>query len=605
MKLSLRAALALLLTAFAQPSSAQTQTGVLGTNLNSLSDFNRQWAFVDAFKLSRPWLDASFNDFPAGQIDADGWVTSLGGAAPTNQAQALMFFDGSGHYPATPNCVGTPSAANCYVLKFDGAGTITFGAGASIVSTPGPGNRFFVNVPQQTPGNGGIILRLTATTPGNPVKNIRFIMAGFEATADAQPFHPTFLQTLAPYKLIRFMDWMGTNGSTIQNFSQWKTLASATQTVVDPGFNEHGSGVAFEYMVDLCNTLDADMWITLPAQATDAFMTSAATLIRDRLEPGRKLYIEYSNEIWNGQFLQGAFVQSQGEFFGLGAGFTARLNYQARRSKEIFALFETAFGGTSRLVRVLAGQAANADLVRQVALFENSFLKADVIALAPYMDGGGRVGNLANLTTLNNAQVISQMQTDLVGTSDNDNHVKLWLDTHRSLVHGPGLFGSFTDGMVNDQGTPLRIVAYEGGQHLLALGPNNGNATANTLLDNVNRDALMGTLYKQYFCQWRATTGSDTFTHFNDIFGYGQFGRWGALEFQDQVTSTSPKFLALEDYSIGGIDCAGVRGDAAMGCAGSAGVAGELISCSSEHAHVTYAPRDSATEAVVRGIRPI
>ncbi len=549
-------AVAFLLAVLASVAPAQTQTGVLGTNLNALSDFSRHWTFVDAFKLSRPWLDGSFAEFPAGQIDSDGWVTNLTGG---QVAQALMFFDQSGHYPSTPNCAASPSATNCYVLKFDGAGAITFDAGANIVSTPGPGNRFFVNVPQQGPGNGGIVLKLTATTPGNPVKNIRFIMAGFESTADAQPFHPTFLQTLAPYKLIRFMDWMGTNGSTIQNFSQWKTLASATQTVVDgPGFGEHGSGVAFEYMVDLCNALDADMWINLPAEASDAFMTSAATLIRDRLEPGRKLYIEYSNEIWNGQFLQGIFIQQQGETLGLGSGFTAKLNYQARRSKEMFAIFETVFGGTSRIVRVLAGQAANADLVKQVAEFESVFLKADAIALAPYMDGGGRVGGLANLTSLSNSQVLSQMQTHLVGTTDNDNHVKLWLETHRNLVHGPGLFGSFTDGMVNDQGVPLRIVAYEGGQHLLALGPNNGNATANGILDSVNRDAGMGTLYKQYLCQWRAIVGGDSFVHFNDLFVYGAFGRWGALEFQDQATSTSPKFLALEDYAQGGLDCAGL-----------------------------------------------
>ncbi len=546
---------AILLAALATVAPAQTQTGVLGTNLNALSDFSRHWTFVDAFKLSRPWLDGSFADFPPGQLDADGWVTNLTGG---QVAQALMFFDQSGHYPSTPNCAATPSAANCYVLKFDGTGTVTFGAGASIISTPGPGNRFFVNVPPQTAPNGGIILRLTATSPGDPIRNIRFIMAGFEATADAQPFHPLFLSTLAPYKLIRFMDWMGTNGSTIQNFSQWKTLASATQTVIDLGSGEHGSGVAFEYMVDLCNALDADMWINLPAEATDAFMTSAATLIRDRLEPGRKLYIEYSNEIWNGQFLQGIFIQQQGENLGLGSGFTAKLNYQARRSAEMFAIFETVFGGTSRIVRVLAGQAANADLVRQVALFENVFLKADAIALAPYMDGGGRVGGLANLTSLSNTQVLTQMQTDLVGTTDNDNHVKLWLETHRNLVHGPGLFGSFTDGMVNDQGVPLRIVAYEGGQHLLALGPNNGNSTANGILDSVNRDAGMGTLYKQYLCQWRAIVGGDSFVHFNDLFIYGQFGRWGALEFQDQTTSTSPKFVALEDCAQGGLDCAGL-----------------------------------------------
>lgn len=517
---------------FSIAAGAQAQVGQVGMNLNKLSDFSRQWTFVDAFKMSRPWVDQNFQSGTIA-LDANGWVASL---SPGQMAQALMFFDGSGRYPTTPNCVASPSAANCYVLRFEGSGTVTFGAGASIVANPNA-NRFFVNVP----AGSGIILRITATNPANPVRNIRFVMAGFEATADAQPFHPTFLARLAPFKVIRFMDFGATNNTDVEDFSQRKTLLTATQVADDAdGIESNDRGVAYEYMVDLCNQLDADMWVNVPHRATDDYVTQLATLVRDRLEAGRRVYIEYSNEIWNSQFLQGGFAEAEGLALGLdnprNNAFISRLRFQARRSVEIFDIFESVFGGTSRIVRVIATQAANAFTAQEALSFENAFLKTDALAVAPYMDGAGRIGSLANLTSLSVNQIFSELRTDLVGTATDQ--VRKMMQDNADVV-AP---------LVNADGAPLRLITYEGGQHLLALGPNSGGSAANNLLDNVNRAPEMRDLYHDYLCQWKAVTGGDLFMHFNDVFAYGQSGRWGALEFQDQDPATAPKFMGLSDY---------------------------------------------------------
>ena len=85
----------------------------------------------------------------------------------------------------------------------------------------------------------------------------------------------------------------------IQDFLN-RTWASRTQPVT----LGQGSltGVAFETMIQLANTLNADPWINIPTAADDAFVKQLATLIKTRLKPTLKCYIEYSNENWNTRF---------------------------------------------------------------------------------------------------------------------------------------------------------------------------------------------------------------------------------------------------------------------------------------------------------------
>ena len=51
--------------------------------------------------------------------------------------------------------------------------------------------------------------------------------------------------------------------------------------------------------ITLANRLETDPWFTIPHMATDAFAKSLATLIRDSLEDGLKVYVEHSNAPWN------------------------------------------------------------------------------------------------------------------------------------------------------------------------------------------------------------------------------------------------------------------------------------------------------------------
>ena len=65
--------------------------------------------------------------------------------------------------------------------------------------------------------------------------------------------------------------------------------------------------VPYEAMIELCNTMDTDFWVTVPHMATDEYVANLAHLIHtgvDRatgekttepLEDGLKVWIEYSN----------------------------------------------------------------------------------------------------------------------------------------------------------------------------------------------------------------------------------------------------------------------------------------------------------------------
>ena len=57
----------------------------------------------------------------------------------------------------------------------------------------------------------------------------------------------------------------------------------------------------------------------------------------------------------------------------------------------------------------------------------------------------------------------------------------------------------------------------------------------------------MGTLYADYLAAWKQN--GDEFAHFYNVGRWGPFGRWGALEFQDQAAATSPKYTALTNFS--------------------------------------------------------
>jgi len=123
-------------------------------------------------------------------------------------------------------------------------------------------------------------------------------------------------------------------------------------------------GVAYEYMVQLCNAVDADIYVCVPFLATDAFVDSLATLLKNTLEPERKIYVEFSNELWNGGSVYDANRNHDSAVAEVNRG-GSPLNFDGqtnewfwawrrngRRSMEISRIYRRVFGDAAMMTRV-------------------------------------------------------------------------------------------------------------------------------------------------------------------------------------------------------------------------------------------------------------
>lgn len=507
--------------------------GDLGTNLDAVVDYSPQYPFVDAFKQSRTWITQSETVFDTGEedqldLDADGWVRSLptpGSGPEYDRVATLLFFTGEdAHYPAGQ-----------YVVTYDGQGLLEYRFDAvKDEGTSIPGR----DVLDVTP-SGGFAIVIRSTNPADYLRNIRVWMPGFdEVTGPGQLFHPDFLSLLQGYGSLRFMDWMHTNGSPQEDFAD-RPLPSAARYTLE------GKGVPLEVMVELANRTAQDPWFCMPHRATDDYVTQFAIMVRDLLHPARAVYVEYSNEVWNSVFAQGADVEAQGEvnFPGPASGYTKRMNQHGRRTAEVCDLWHAVFGAQAARVRcVLGAQAANTFTATEALdcpLWTGAPCHAHqlaALAIAPYF--GGYLGDPATADTVAGFtldQVFTEIQSGgvLAGGPPGGAIAEAggWVTAHRSEADARG----------------VALVAYEGGQHLVGYFGAEDNVALTDLLIAANRDPRMGTAYTSYLESSWAAAGGELFVHFNDASSYSKFGSWGAVERLDQPST--PKHDALKAFA--------------------------------------------------------
>ncbi len=474
----------------------------LGINLAGPADWNTELPFVDVFRMSRPWISQQegkrWGQGPPLHLDDYGWVKSL---EPNGWAETLMCTIENGRYPS-----------GRYVVLYRGEGTLAFAGSARIVDER-PG-RIVIDVDSS---RGPIFLQLRKTNPADYIRDIRVIMPGFESTYEQNPFHPVFLKRWQGISCFRFMDWMETNGSQIRTWAERPTLQHATFAL---------RGVALEWMIELCNRQKADAWFCMPHQADDDFVRQFARMVCEKLDPELKVYIEYSNEVWNAIFAQHRFAAEEGQQRGFGERpWEAAWRYTAYRSMQIFRIWEEEFGGRDRLVRVLPSQAANPYVSEQILKFRDAYHHADALAIAPYIsmnippDGDKlRAEDVAGWT-------LDQL-LDYVESRSLPEAIR-WMKQQKEVADRYG----------------LKLIAYEAGQHLVGVGGAENNEKLTQLLLAANRHPRMGEIYRKYYDAWEAI-GGDLLCHFSSVSRWSKWGSWGLLEYFDEDESASPKFLA-------------------------------------------------------------
>ena len=89
----------------------------------------------------------------------------------------------------------------------------------------------------------------------------------------------------------------------------------------------------------------------------------------------------------------------------------------------------------------------------------------------------------------------------------------------------------------------MDLIMYEGGSHVVGIGPMVDDADLTAFFMHFNYTAEMGALYERLIAGWRAL-GGGAFVAYNDIYAPSKWGSWGA---QRWLGDDNPRWRALVD----------------------------------------------------------
>ncbi len=500
-----------------------------------------------------PWTDITHQlsgfDTPVAQRDANGYPAA--GASGTSSTD-LGFVLPSGSYKVSYRGTGTLAVSG--IAALDGAW-----------QTVGDEHRATLTI-TGAPGQFGRFLTLAVTNAsGQAVTDVHVYAPGIDYDP-AQTFHPQFLALLAPFRMLRFMDWEGTNNSTV---ASWTDRPTATQFGA-------GASVPFERIAELLTVTGKDGWITIPEHATDDYIQQLAQLLVTRLDFAQiaaarraqgittpfQLVVEPSNETWNQGFTAfqtylTAANANPGRYTGVydgtyGPAFMSSNvdlmkvgQYEADRLVKIAEIFRAAFGERASMIApVLSGWALGAAYsdvgLRFIrANYGEPKLHVGYVAQAPYFGApDAQTGSLDSL--------FAALRVDI-----------------------QAMDATFADFARLGAEYEIPIAAYEGGQGLTG-------TTNQTIKHLAQHDQRMYDAYNAYFALWKQHFGKSLFCHFQLAGTPGvpefifQYGYWGSIistledpatcgpalptltgtESIDTVVHHCPKYRALAEQAL-------------------------------------------------------
>jgi hypothetical protein len=519
-------------TAKRNTGSKLNRQSPVGTNLSGVRDWTSELPFVDIFKASRDWISCSissekWSDDRSVDIDEHGWVRSL----KPDQCVRTLGLWGVKHYP-----VGK------YIVLYDGEGEIEYhGAGSNrlVAEESRPGRHVIDLDPKR--GEYGLALVLKRTNPKNPIRNIRVLMPGgvctedftrwcddkhpcevgtcepFERNHEEVIFNPQFVDRIRRYSVLRFMKWMEDHDIPVRKWTDRPQLDDARWTT---------HGVPLEIMVELANRIQAEPWFNMPHRANDDYVRRSAERVHELLDPKSRAWVEFSNEVWNGEFRQNRDVAECESGRGEDGTYAASHLCYAERSIEIFRIWRTAFGKDQvRVVRVLGGQIGGLWASERIMKHKDAYKHADVFAVAPYFGVIASPENADEVRAMSVAEVLAQTREKSLPET---------LDLVKKQQALAGKYG-------------LPLVAYEGGTDFRARGGLEDDAELNALFDAASRDPGIAEVYTDALNGWR-DAGGQLFIHYVNCMSYSMWGRWGLLEYMDQPRDEAPKFDAMERF---------------------------------------------------------
>jgi len=546
--------------------------------------------FVDIFRTARPFAELS----PSGTLyDANGWPTEFA----TGQT-----------YARTKLLQGTLDNSipeGNYTVLYDDSGRLEFGSGGLISNVvKHTGNKYTFDLDlRDFDGENEVAasdtnafnmnIRDISEGAGNYMKNIRIIMPGgtctgstgnpfirveatdtcptgsiyqsfeerLQADRNAIIFNPDYLMFLRNFKVIRMMNLMEaslkklcyTAAGCPAGVGTWDHRAKLDDAVWGGNdgrtADEDHKGVPVSVMIALANTLQRDIWVNMPHVSTNDYVTQYAKQVNAGLDSSLKVYIEYSNEVWNPGFAGHAYSVSEGKKLGLDTvpdefigtnrdgDYFARLRFYSQRAVEIFKLWEAEFGaGNTRIVHVLGSFIGDRVLTEQM-LKHVPTADVDTIAIAPYFFGCPYRSICPNA-----AKALTEATTvdDIFNIIDQSGDVDV-----KSLE---GTINAVKNQLTITNQYNLKLISYEGGQHLVTgvLGaiPDADKPRFRKLFNDANRDPRMKERYIRFLNGWKdlSNEGTALFTLYTMPQSYYRFGNFGLKEHLNKSRAESPKF---------------------------------------------------------------
>ncbi|AEG02593.1 PA14 domain-containing protein [Methylomonas methanica] len=314
-------------------------------------------------------------------------------------------------------------------------------------------------------------------------------------------------------------------------------------------------GLAFETMIQLANLLEADPWISVPTAADDDFVVNLATTIKNRLKPGLKCYVEYSNETWNFIYPGYAYSEAKTRQLELQGALIPADAWHAYRATEIFKIFNRVFGEAdlpearqnSRLVRVLTAQTAYFKRAKSVMDWKmpGNAQPTDGLPAYKFADAWASTAYFG---------FKDDKDGTLLERSSFDELIDLQLDDINSMFGTKSEPGILRQLFQEANARGMQFITYEAGAGIVA------PAHRKDLIikaGRLNQDQGMHVVYNAMFQKWSELYqeyGADSigvWTQYYDVGRYGKSGYWGLLQSTYQDPVKVPKYQAVLDYVSG------------------------------------------------------
>lgn len=399
----------------------------IGVGLEGLAYYSSTRMFKDYFKTAGEWITYDPTNATPGwntgdqqyiPADINGYATVIPFSTPNGPRALRGIISANGYVP-----MGVPMR-----LLYDGVGTITMQGNVTVNANAPNQIDFTIN------DEGNIWFHLASSQQGDPVKNIRVIAIADAASYLTAPFRQNFLDKANSFSSIRYMDLMHTNGNGNITWAN-RTAPGYYSQAVAPG-----GGMAYEYIIQLANTMNKDIWLCVPHQADNDYITQMAAMFHDQLNPGIKVYLEYSNEVWNWIFSQANWVANNGP---------QNISYPRRyveRAQNTFRIWHQEWGPDKARVRRVLGTQNGYDWVTEEIMAHADPDDYDYISPSWYAGLDHSSNGVPNLVALGAAATAEDVL-------ENATHTFHGFYPHWQMVYNTAKLYK------------KKVVNYEGGQH--------------------------------------------------------------------------------------------------------------------------------------------